>query len=624
MNNVLNWTNNRCALLLILTIVYFFSSSGTTGGADIYPRPIEFSPEPVNKLHPKLQWIRTKKIRACWGSDNLYDEYGNSGKTKARVMAEAGFNVAVIGMKVAPDNRSYLPGLTYILPANISEAQKHGLALWIKWRYGSEHQEPYRRYRAPHGKLAEKTSCPLDVQYIERHVGRWALKVAERGADGFVIDTEMYLSDLSDYEGPCVCDYCFRSYLDEFARNGDAIFNSVVPEDRGTWLRNHGIYGHYSRFAAKRTEKLYDRIRKRCQAINPAFIFGYAQLPEHIPGMTRGLGTSSVPCIVFDGEEYSIGPSSLMQRNLRYLRRTSMPAMYVCGLWIAKTTPEALAKRALIASLYADGWWIWYGTALLTDPGDKEEIRNHPVYGRYKGLPNQAYWQQISQMHKKLKKLLSGPKEAWPPYPIPTEMKPPPYRTIFQKNGIVAIDGRLDDMAWKSAAHFDLVKDRYDRKKGPENTFWFCYDSAALYFAARCPIPEGTELEVVNRGHDHPYAWINDGLELFIDSLGTRRRYAHIIISALGDVYESQINFVPGSPPYGDLDWNPIVKVAATQTKVEYILEARIQFDEILRAPRPGDTWGVNVCRARPAYQTWCPTFGIFHNPSRFGFMTFM
>lgn len=614
-----------CRMMIWGVIPAIFAATGASAFAEagIEPRPISFEPEPVGKLHPKLKWMRSKRIRALWVGDNFYDKYGTTDKSKAQVIAEGGFNVAVKTMGVDTENRSTAPGFEDVLPANIKEVRKHGLALWIQWNYGTGLQDPYHRYRAPNGKLAAKTCCPLDAQYIDRHVGRWAFKIAKAGADGLILDTEMYESDLSDYQGPCVCGYCFRAYLDAFARKGDTVYKSVPPQDRGTWLRDHGIYGHYSLFAARRTEDLYDGIRARCQAVNPAFILGYASVLEHGPGMTRGFGTSSVPCVIFEESEYSTGPTATMQRNLDYITRARLPAMYVCGLWVAKTSPEQMAERGLIASLYADGWWAWYGTALLTEPNAKKGAFTKEPYGRFAATPADSYWASLAPMHARLEKLLVGPKDAWPRYPGPANMSPPPTGKMLTRKGDITIDGALDELAWKSASRFEMFHDRHNKKKGPENIFWFCRDGDALYFAARCPIPAATKLSVENRGRDHPYAWMNDGLELFLDPTGTGARYAQIIISPLGDLYDSRLDFSPGSAQFGNLDWNPPTQVAAAQTEAEYVIEARIPFDDLLPAPRAGDKWGVNVCRATPAVQTWSPTFGPFHIPSRFGVMSF-
>jgi hypothetical protein len=585
--------------------------------------PISFEPEPVTQLHPQLQWMRTDKIRGAWVATELYLPYGDTDKTRAQIMADGGFNVAVVSSQVNPKNRSVATALEDILPANIRAAHDSGLALWTKWNYGSQHQDPYHRYRAPDGKLAKKTSCPLDERYVERHIGRWAVLNAKAGADGFIVDTEMYGSDVADYAGPCICDYCFRTYADAFAQNSDAVYDGIDAELRGVWLRQDGSFGHYSRFARRRIEDLYDGIRARCQALNPAFVFGYAGLVEHIPGITRGFGTSSVPCVVFDESQYTTGPTFTMQRDLRYLRRTDAPALYVCGLWLHKTRPQKLAERALLSSLYADGWWVWFGAALLVEPDAVSGTYTKEPYGRFPATPAAAYWEVLKPMHVELSRLLAGPRKAWPGFPFPTNMIPPPRGKVATKTGPIALDGNLDDPGWQAASRFDMAKDRYDKSKGPENTFWLCYDQESLYFAARCPIPPGTKLAVPGRGRDHPTAWRNDGLELFIDPTGKGLRYAQIVISALGDTYESALDFSPGSAQFGDLGWNPLIEVAARQTETEYVLEMRLKFDKFLPQPQANDTWGFNVCRATSAVQTWSPTYGHFQTPSRFGRIQF-
>ena len=142
--------------------------------------------------------------------------------------------------------------------------------------------------------------------------------------------------------------------------------------------------------------------------------------------------------------------------------------------------------------------------------------------------------------------MLRQPQRTWPPYPAHPEMEATPAGIIPARNGPINIDGIIDEEAWQNASRFNLVRDRYDKKKGPENTFLLCWDSEALYFAAQCPIPAGEKLSVEKRGRDHPDTFRNDGLELFLDPTGTSARYAHIVLSALGDIYDSRVNFAPG------------------------------------------------------------------------------
>ena len=126
--------------------------------------------------------------------------------------------------------------------------------------------------------------------------------------------------------------------------------------------------------------------------------------------------------------------------------------------------------------------------------------------------------------------------------------------------------------------------------------------------------------------------FLGDGIELFIDPGKSARRYAHFIISAKGDVYDSMMTPRGGggiyAPPnwntiYGDPDWNAGAQVRATNTDKEYYIEARIPFKELGPAPTAGDVWGANICRPRSPHKTWSATYGGFHSTGRFGELRF-
>ena len=382
--------------------------------AGLHKRPIRFDPEPVGKLHPKLESLIAKKVRAAWIGDNLSDKFAGTDKTKARVLVDAGFNLVRVSMGPDRKDRNVSAALEKDLPGNVREARRVGIALLIGWQYGSTHQEPYRKYRAPSGRLNERTCCPLDETYIERHIGRWAVAIARGGADGMAIDTEMYESDQTNYPGACVCDECFTTYLGVFSQNGKTLYDEVPAERRGLWLSANEATQHYSRFQAKRIEDQYDKIRARCQAINPAFLFAHAPFLEHVAGIERGLGTSSIPCLVLSEREYGSGPSQKSFANVERIRKEGIPALYLCGLFLIQQTPEMVEKNALIGSLRCDGWWLYYATAVLTHPRADDPKAFHRSYGRVNGTSARDYLDRITAMHNRLDGLLRKPKDQWP------------------------------------------------------------------------------------------------------------------------------------------------------------------------------------------------------------------
>lgn len=419
------------------------------GPDELHLAPMAPVPEPVGELRPEVRWMVDQKIRLMWISYNLFDRFGSievpagrGEKTKGAVLAEAGFNVVSISMYVNTDgdpdgttldprtvdpkyDRSLHTDLETRLQPNVAAARRHGLRLLVGLRYGSDHLEPYRKYRGPDGALAKRSCCPLDETYIAgQHIGNWAVRAAELGADGVNIDVEMYQSDLSSYPGPCYCDDCFATYVAAFARQPQRLYDRIAPQDRGRWIRErqgpgsgHIVWGgtHYAAFAARRIEALWDGIRRRCQAINPAFIMAHYHTLQAIPGMARGLGTASVPGPVLSAHEYHTGPyrSSYISMNQRIAGK--LPVLFVSGLYVRTQSPERFADSALRSCLYTDGYFAYYGTALLNFPGAGEEKKALPGgYGRHGNSTAADYLDRLQAAHARVDRLLVQPREAWP------------------------------------------------------------------------------------------------------------------------------------------------------------------------------------------------------------------
>ena len=422
------------AIGLILCAAALPLSSCAARGAELDLRPIVIEPEPLGQLRPELRWMTREKIRAIWIGDDLFAKSVEGDRTKSQVIVDAGFNLVHLSMGpnsddarsgvVDPDappklkhDRSRSTALETRLESNVAEARRVGLYLFVGWKYGTHHLEPYRKFRSPTKGLAKYTCCPLDATYIAgQHVGNWAVQVAQGGADGINLDTEMYHSDTSGYYDPCVCDVCFATYLKEYAANWKAIYDSIPGEERGKWLVDRGALdnlannwwgdSHYVTFAAMRIEKLWDGIRRRCQAVNPSFVLARYHVFGNIPGMERGMGTSTVPCPVFNASEYNHGPYRGSFLNMKRIAE-SFPVLYLSGTYITKQPPEMLAESALQGSLYTDGWWAYYGTALLVDGLQSG-------YGRYEGTSRSDYLDRIATVHAKVYQLLASPKSEWP------------------------------------------------------------------------------------------------------------------------------------------------------------------------------------------------------------------
>jgi len=592
--------------------------------------PVEQSFEPVGQLNPKLSWLLEKKVRGIWIGGNLDDPYPQENKSVGQVLADAGFNLVCVAMGPNADDPTVSSDLTDRLPRNVREAKRVGITLLVGWQYGNNHHGSYRRYRSPQGAVADKSCCPRDTVYIRRHVSHWAQSAAAGGADGFVLNTQMYGSDEPTYPGPCVCDICFATYLKQFATGKwRDTFEAVPATGRGLWLEQHEALGHYAEFLAKCIETQYDATRRRCQNINAAFMFGHAPALGHLPGIERGLGTSSVPCLVFSENEYQHGPVPDTYQNVQQITDHNIPAFYLPGLWILKQAPQTIARHAMTGTLHCQGWWAWYGDALFTNVSADDQAAFTDPHGRYQGTSADDYIKQITATHQKLDGMMAEPENQ---RTRPTQLARPRQIEVRPLTGRIKIDGRINDAAWQNATLFNMAMSRFGRRVEPTNTMWMCWDKKALYFAIRCPVPEGTELVLDQPDEDDLYLGPADGVELFVSTRPVGSRYAHLAVSPLGDVLDSMmapkaIGGVIGAREMtivDDPNWTSGAKVATTRERSAYVLEMRIPFKSLGASPRAGDTWSANFCRRRPAEQTWSPTFGGYHSPSRFGILLFV
>ena len=574
----------------------------------------------AGKLHPQLKWLDDEKVRGIWIGGDMFAKHGDTDKTNGQVLADAGFNLVVIYTGVDRKNRDTAPDLEDRIARNIAEGRKYGIRVLAKWQYGSTHLEPHRRYREGGGKLHHTTCCPLDYEYIERHVGRWAVRSAELGADGFVFDTEMYESDVTTYPGPCFCDECFKHYLRKHTKDWQAQYDTIKPEERGAWINDKGASRTYNRFHTKRVEALYDKLRARCQAVNPAFLLGYAPFLNSFAGLTEGLGTPSNPCLVFSEQEYTNGPNPQSLANVQRIRSEGIPARYLSGLMVYQQEPADFANNALVGALYGDGWWAWYGGALLNNTGLDKPIAFKSPYGRAMNTTAAQYHEALAASHAKLDELVSAKPDSWPKM---KEVPPPPTVDVPRRKSPVTLDGTLAEPTWKRAASFQLPTTRFGERTTVDTTVRLCWDDDALYVAYESQLQEGKAVHAPERGRDNTKMWQHDGIEIFVAPNRSTKRYAQFMVSALADIADLIVDIDGGTGKYGSPSWNTTAEAGATDDQHGYVVEVRIPFADLDTPPKPGDAWGANFYRFLPDGAAWSPTYGGFHSPARFGTLRF-
>ena len=283
--------------------------------------------------------------------------------------------------------------------------------------------------------------------------------------------------------------------------------------------------------------------------------------------------------------------------------------------------PDMLADNALIASLYGDGWWGWFGGALMNNVGlDKPAAFKSP-YGRVKGTTAADYLDRLAEMHTQLDDLLARPQKDWPQ---PEAVPEPPAVEVVRRADEITIDGQLDERAWQSVEPIRLKLTRQAEPVTVATTVRLCWDDQALYVAYECRLPRGEALHVPERGRDNAKLWQFDGVEIFIAPHRSTKRYAQFMVSALADVCDLLVDVDAGTGKYGSPVWSTDVRAGAAHSKGSYTLEVRIAFKDLAKAPRNGDAWGANFYRFRPDAAAWSPTYGGFHSPASFGTLRFV
>ena len=109
----------------------------------------------------------------------------------------------------------------------------------------------------------------------------------------------------------------------------------------------------------------------------------------------------------------------------------------------------------------------------------------------------------------------------------------------------------------------------------------------------------------------------------FAPDRSQRQRYAQVVVSPRGDVYDALGDVASGTGKFATLAWNTDVRAAAKRTNDRYSLEASIPYEDFAEAPAPGDEWGANFYRFVRELG-WSPTYGSFHETARFGTLRFV
>jgi len=193
------------------------------------------------------------------------------------------------------------------------------------------------------------------------------------------------------------------------------------------------------------------------------------------------------------------------------------------------------------------------------------------------------------------------------------------------------IDGIIEEGEYGDApVNADFVDYRGRGRAEFDTRFQVAYDDEALYVGVIAEEPDPGAITVHQRERDGD-VWRDDDVELFIDANHDRSTYHQFAVNLASVQYDAIGG--PGHGQFGDLKWNGQWQARARIGAGGYVVEFAIPFKTLgVAAPKPGDTWGLNVCRQRvaptetwpePMLSAWSIPYANFHVPTHFGDLTF-
>jgi len=202
---------------------------------------------------------------------------------------------------------------------------------------------------------------------------------------------------------------------------------------------------------------------------------------------------------------------------------------------------------------------------------------------------------------------------------VPAAAKPP------------AVDGKLDDAAWKGAAATPPFVTMLNKPQDVKTIGLVTRDDKCLYIAFRCEEPSMDKLNL-HQTRTSSAICTDDSIEINVDMDPETEDYLQVMVNANGLTWWWwRKKHAPQELP--DLG----IQAAAAKGQKEWTVEVAIPFAKITgQPPKAGQTWGLNVMRNRIGkgqgfkrfderkWACWSPPFALsWHIRERFGTVTF-
>lgn len=179
------------------------------------------------------------------------------------------------------------------------------------------------------------------------------------------------------------------------------------------------------------------------------------------------------------------------------------------------------------------------------------------------------------------------------------------------------LDGQLTEAVWQGPAPVrDLVILNRPDPARHQTEAWVAYDADHLYLAVKAHDDEMARLRATEAERDGSI-FADDVIELFLDVARDRFHLVQLAFNPLGTEFDGSGDAAGTSP-----DWNGQWSANTARGADFWSAEVAIPFATLGLSPGIGHTWGLNVCRERPAdgeLSCWSQTGARFAVPSAFG-----
>ncbi|MBO4303819.1 MAG: hypothetical protein J6A21_04485, partial [Lentisphaeria bacterium] len=166
----------------------------------------------------------------------------------------------------------------------------------------------------------------------------------------------------------------------------------------------------------------------------------------------------------------------------------------------------------------------------------------------------------------------------------------------YHKTAPVKIDGSLDEPDWQKADTVSNFKLTSGKGLAQNQTFVRVFhEPENIYFGVECMEPEMDKVREETREDLDGEVWQDNTVEFFLNHPDLGNSYYQIIVSSAGKVFDHFV--VPGGST--DRKFNSGIEVKTRKLKDRWILEARIPTAPLGEKCFDGQSWKINVQRAR-------------------------